>query len=25
MDNYKSKEDIEWEIEAKGWIKMYGG
>ena len=25
MDNYKSKEDIQWRIEAKGWIKMYGG
>jgi len=25
MDNYKSKEEIEWEIEAEGWRKMYGG
>ena len=25
MDNYKSKEEIEWEIESKGWIKIYGG
>ena len=25
MENYKSKEDIQWKIESKGWIKMYGG
>ena len=25
MDNYKSKEEIEWEIEAEGWRKIYGG
>ena len=25
MKNYKSKEDIQWKIESKGWIKMYGG
>ena len=25
MENYKSKEDIQWKIESQGWIKMYGG
>ena len=25
MENYKSKEEIEWEIEAEGWRKIYGG
>ena len=24
MENYKSKEDIQWKIESQGWIKMYG-
>ena len=23
FDNYKSKEEIEWEIEAEGWKKIY--
>ena len=25
MENYKSKEDIQWKMESQGWIKMYGG
>ena len=25
MENYKSKEDIQWKIESQGLIKMYGG